>query len=91
MLSNMHLQQFLVTSAVLVAAAHAWCPSQHMDYDVVKRATEHEKARSHRLMPRSNINVDIYLHNVARGQTWDEGYVSVSPIHSDVVNTRADM
>ena len=87
MLSNMHLQQFLVTSAVLVAAAHAWCPSQHMDYDVVKRATEHEKARSHRLMPRSNINVDIYLHNVARGQTWDEGYVSVCASHSDVVNS----
>lgn len=76
----MHFASRFVAIAALLAVVHAWCPSQRMEYDVIKRAMDHEQARNSRLISRSNINVDIYLHNVARGETWDEGYVSVSPI-----------
>jgi hypothetical protein len=71
--------------AALVAStpiAHAFCPSPRIDTDVVKRAIKYEAVKRNSLIARNNINVDIYLHNVARGATWDEGYVSVSLIMS---------
>ncbi|KAF1929957.1 uncharacterized protein M421DRAFT_3728 [Didymella exigua CBS 183.55] len=49
-----------------------------MEYNIVQRAVQHETTRAKRLVPRSNIKVNVFLHNVAPGPTWDEGYVSES-------------
>ena len=70
---------FIATLVVSTPIARAFCPSPRVDADVIKRAIEYEAVKRNSLIARDNINIDIYLHNVARGATWDEGYVSVSP------------
>ena len=64
--------------AALVASVSADCPSQRLDYHVIKRAIDYEAIKRDSLVARSNLNVNIYLHNVAAGTTYNEAYVSVS-------------
>ncbi|KAF2032348.1 hypothetical protein EK21DRAFT_61115 [Setomelanomma holmii] len=47
-----------------------------MDSEIIRRALEYESSKRNSLIARDNIEIDIYLHNVASGSTWDEGYVS---------------
>jgi len=54
----------------------ALCPSLHMPKDIIERAVEYETIQLNSLTPRSNLKIGVYLHNVASGPTWDEGYVS---------------
>lgn len=76
----MHLAPYFVAVGAILGVRGIYCPSRSMDYDVVRRAIDYEETARNRLVRRSDINVDIYLHNVASGPTWDNGYVSVSLI-----------
>ncbi|CZS96760.1 uncharacterized protein RAG0_05957 [Rhynchosporium agropyri] len=47
-----------------------------MEQDIIDRAIEYEEAQRSSIGRRSNPKIGVYLHNVASGPTWEEGYVS---------------
>lgn len=57
-----------------------------MERDIIERAVEFETAQSSSLLPRSDRKIGVYLHNVASGPTWDEGYVSVSHLQNTPIS-----
>lgn len=75
----MRTKSLITAMAVSIPTTRALCPSLHMPKDIIGLAVEYETIHRNSLIPRSKLEIGVYIHNIASGPTWDEGCVSVSP------------